>query len=463
MSLTKVSYSMITGEVINVLDYGAKGDGITDDTAAIQAAITAAGVGTGNTVFIPAGTYICSAPINMAEYVTLQGAGQIATTLKWNTTGIGIQMISPINSSTGVFISIRDLALENRNVLNVNGGFVDVGGTYINITNLLVVGFKYGVILDQSELVDINLCHFTLQTTGGVWLANGNNTVGTLGDFTNRISIKCSQFNESNVTSIGIIDDGGYVHVFEDNNYNACVNHIRLSGGKGVNIRGGEFESASSTNILMSALSHTGSSSGASSNVLLDGCLIVPTIGNSCVNAVCGQLTIINCLFGNTSAVKVTGLTSVANFFEAGNSNLGGGATYSGAPTIDFKTSDVGSFTPQMTINSSSVGITGTFNGRYQKINRVVNFSIEIVLSSKGASTGNVVITGLPYAASTTIGQTVPVSFATGLVTATSIGAVLNSTTISLRNAVFNFSGTLNDANISNNTAIYITGSYFTN
>jgi hypothetical protein len=461
MSLTKVSYSMITGEVINVFDYGAKGDGITDDTAAIQAAIIAAGAGNGNTVFIPAGTYICSAPIDMAKYVTLQGAGQIATTLKWNTTGIGIRMISPINASTGVFISIRDIGLQNTNASNVNGGFVDVGGTYLNITNMLVVGFKYGIIFDQTELADIDLCHFTQQLQGGVWLANGNYTAGASTQYTNRISIKRSQFNNTIGTGIGIIDDGGYVHAFEDNNYNGWFYHIRMAGVFGIDVRGGEFEAAGGSNVFMDGLSSTGTAVGNSINVLLQGCLFVPTVGNHCVVAACAQLTLINCFFGNSTQIKVIGLSSTANFFEAGNTNGGGAALYSGTPTIDFKTSDVGSFTPVLTINGSSSGITGTFNGRWQKINQVVNFSIEIVLTSKGASTGVVVITGLPYAASSLIGQGVSVNFATGLVTATSIGALFSGATISLRNAAFNFSASLTDANISNNTAIYITGSYF--
>lgn len=57
MSLTKVSYSMIEGNAINVLDYGATGDGVTNDTAAVQAAIDAALGSASGTLWLPKGTY----------------------------------------------------------------------------------------------------------------------------------------------------------------------------------------------------------------------------------------------------------------------------------------------------------------------------------------------------------------------------------------------------------------------
>ena len=68
MSLTKVSFSMINGASYNVLDYGATGNGTTDDRAAINLAFAACLASGGGTVFFPKGTYFVSEFIGNTDY-----------------------------------------------------------------------------------------------------------------------------------------------------------------------------------------------------------------------------------------------------------------------------------------------------------------------------------------------------------------------------------------------------------
>jgi hypothetical protein len=60
MSLTKATYSMIDGAPVNVLDFGAIGNGIANDAAAIQAALD-----TGRAVYIPQGAYLIGTPLEL--------------------------------------------------------------------------------------------------------------------------------------------------------------------------------------------------------------------------------------------------------------------------------------------------------------------------------------------------------------------------------------------------------------
>ena len=65
---------------INVRDFGAVGDGVADDTAAIQAAITAAG--SGGTINIPKGTYNVSATLNGLINQQILGSGPNETIIQ---------------------------------------------------------------------------------------------------------------------------------------------------------------------------------------------------------------------------------------------------------------------------------------------------------------------------------------------------------------------------------------------
>ena len=75
MTLTKATYSMIEGAPINVLDYGAVGDGVADDTAALNAAFAAAG--TSGCVYAPIGTYKISSEVTVSCSFYGNGSGTV--------------------------------------------------------------------------------------------------------------------------------------------------------------------------------------------------------------------------------------------------------------------------------------------------------------------------------------------------------------------------------------------------
>ena len=86
MALTKVSYSMITGAVANILDYGAVADynentpgSGTDNSAAIQAAVNS--VNSKGAVYIPSGAYKILTQISVPYGVSIFGDGGTASVL----------------------------------------------------------------------------------------------------------------------------------------------------------------------------------------------------------------------------------------------------------------------------------------------------------------------------------------------------------------------------------------------
>ena len=80
MLLKSITTGLAGTDWVDVTAYGARGDGVTDDTVAIQAAISA--VGAGGVVYFPAGSYVVSAYLSLVtsggaplQNVTFQGDG----------------------------------------------------------------------------------------------------------------------------------------------------------------------------------------------------------------------------------------------------------------------------------------------------------------------------------------------------------------------------------------------------
>jgi hypothetical protein len=62
-----------TNDSFSVLDFGAKADGKTDDTAAFQKALDAAAAAKGGIVYAPRGNYFFAGSLNVPSAVTLKG------------------------------------------------------------------------------------------------------------------------------------------------------------------------------------------------------------------------------------------------------------------------------------------------------------------------------------------------------------------------------------------------------
>jgi len=75
MGLTKAHNRIIEGAAANVKDFGAVGNGVTNDAAAFQAALNAV-ASTGQAIYVPAGTYIIGSVLSTAGHLNMFGDGE---------------------------------------------------------------------------------------------------------------------------------------------------------------------------------------------------------------------------------------------------------------------------------------------------------------------------------------------------------------------------------------------------
>lgn len=139
-STTPRTLAARAADIANVKDWNAKGDGVTDDTVAIDAA-QAAVLTTGKTLFFPCGNYLDSHAITVGSSgARIQGAGKACTTITFTgaTDGIAVADVAP---------TVSDFQIDGLTLTTTNAA----AGKALNL-NLPLHGSFSGTIRDITVL-----------------------------------------------------------------------------------------------------------------------------------------------------------------------------------------------------------------------------------------------------------------------------------------------------------------------
>ena len=128
-------------QTVSVADFGAKGDGTTDDSASIQAAMNAS-----YSVYFPPGTYLVNTQLVPTHAVDLIGAGREATKINLNVNDFGIK-----TTVSGRTVAIRDMSLFGNTSLTNNAGVSLFDNGNRTLERLAVYNFaQIGIQIVQS-------------------------------------------------------------------------------------------------------------------------------------------------------------------------------------------------------------------------------------------------------------------------------------------------------------------------
>jgi hypothetical protein len=183
-------------ETISVKDFGAKGDGVTDDTAAIQAAFNAVPV-RGGAVYFPSGRYIVSDQIllpnrNPTYKVQIIICGESASSASddvgsavvyTGTTGALFQGLGVLGTDTSRRSQLRVCNIQiygsrpNGDLTNTSIGFKLQTATTISFDNVLINGFDIGIEANGFNYYsNYNLVKFRRCRRGFVGSTQNGNT-----------------------------------------------------------------------------------------------------------------------------------------------------------------------------------------------------------------------------------------------------------------------------------------------
>lgn len=182
MSLTKVSYSMISGSPFNVLDFGADATGVNDSTSAFLAAQQNGKV----EVVVPPGTYKLN-NLTILDGVKLIGYGKSAVT------------IIQANSSSPAINCTSDVSVGQLKNIELSG-FTVLGATGATVAAVLVAAYGPYAIWNSTFDYSAEATYRALEIQG----ADANNI------------FQCKFVVQSqNTTGTAVLINGGVYNLFD--------------------------------------------------------------------------------------------------------------------------------------------------------------------------------------------------------------------------------------------------------
>jgi hypothetical protein len=297
---------------VSVKDYGAVGDGVANDTAAIVLALSE-----NDTIFFPAGEYLVSGNINI-QNKTLIGNSWRDTVIQLSGSNTNTPVfINSANSSSpwgsGAGFTLTNLTVKGNwdgstaNPVSIND-FDNLGsivrwyaGTYVNVTDCWIQdGFGHGLAFERLGYSYIQFNHIFVNKYNGVHLygPSGSESVTSTWVSDNSIhscrGIACI-YLKNGLTMIGtqnILEDathGFYVDGNDNRGVSFCFNDMEQMSGSGVYLEGNGTAFSISNNFLGVTTPITIGSGGAefkqgvfTNNAFgnLDYVTFMPTIGS---------------------------------------------------------------------------------------------------------------------------------------------------------------------------------------
>lgn len=227
MALTRVSYDLITGAELNVLDFGADNTGTTVCTEEIQEALDEAESKGGGTVYFPAGIYLIDDPLIVHSNTVVHCVG----TIKVSAMPIGgyetVFITDPTTPADNVtFINPQ---IDGNNVVPTSGVMVRYGATNVrvfgghikNCANSSSVPGGRGFNLEGDDVRNVTI---TGTTISGCW--NGVAVAGGSAQSNSNVNLSNLVIDDCQIAISLFGNTTGYPHAADD--MQACFSNISI-------------------------------------------------------------------------------------------------------------------------------------------------------------------------------------------------------------------------------------------